>query len=70
MRYMGAWWWKRVLDVVIPPPEIQELWDGMSDWLDDYEQGWIFEKLYPSRELADLDLKPAKTSGENPENAF
>ncbi len=63
MRYMGAWWWKRVLELVVPPPEIQELWDGMFDWLDDYEQGWTFEKLYPTSELTDainLDLKPAK----------
>ena len=63
LRYMGAWWWKRVLELVVPPPEIQELWDGMFDWLDDYEQGWTFEKLYPISELADavnLDLKPTK----------
>jgi hypothetical protein len=42
----------------------------MFDWLDDYQQGWTFEKLYPSPELANLDLKPAKASDENPENAF
>lgn len=60
MRYMGAWWWKRVLELVLPPPEIQELWDGMSDWLDDYEQGWTFEKLYPVGDLTDLALKPAE----------
>lgn len=30
-----------------PPSEITEIWDGMFDWLDDYEQGWTFEKLYP-----------------------
>lgn len=70
MRYMGAWWWKRVLDVVMPPPEIQELWDGMFDWLDDYQQGWTFEKLYPSPEPVNLDLKPAKASGETPEKSF
>ena len=63
MRYMGAWWWKRVLELVVLPTEIQELWDGMFDWLDDSEQGWTFEKLYPTSELTDafnLDLKPAK----------
>ncbi|HEY2972037.1 MAG TPA: hypothetical protein VGJ48_05955 [Pyrinomonadaceae bacterium] len=52
-----------MLELVVPPPEIQELWDGMYDWLDDYEQGWTFEKLYPTNELTDavnLDLKPAK----------
>jgi hypothetical protein len=62
MRYMGAWWWKRV-ELVIPPPEIRELWDGMFDWLDDYEQGWTFKKLYPTTEIteaANLDPKPSK----------
>lgn len=47
MRYMGAWWWKGVLEAVSVPPQINELWDAMFDWLDDYEQGWTFEKLYP-----------------------
>jgi hypothetical protein len=63
MRYMGAWWWKRVLELVVLPPEIQELWDGMFDGLDGDEQGWTFEKLYPTSEITDavnLDLKPAK----------
>ncbi len=58
MRYMGAWWWKRVLDAVKHPHELGELWDGMFDWLDDYEQGWTFEKLYPMTEIAELDLSP------------
>jgi hypothetical protein len=44
---MGAWWWKIVLEAVSVPPQINELWDAMFDWLDDYEQGWTFEKLYP-----------------------
>jgi hypothetical protein len=43
---MGAWWWKGVLEAVPVPPQINELWDAMFDWLDDYEQGWTFEKLY------------------------
>ena len=47
IRYMGAWWWKIVLEAVSVPPQINELWDAMFDWLDDYEQGWTFEKLYP-----------------------
>jgi hypothetical protein len=29
---------EEVLDVVMPPPEIQELWGGMFDWLDDHQQ--------------------------------
>jgi hypothetical protein len=47
IRYMGAWWWKRVLEAVSVPPQINELWDAMFDWIDDYEQGWTFEKLHP-----------------------
>jgi hypothetical protein len=68
MRYMGACWWKHVLDQVVLPTEIQELWDGMFDWLDDDQQGWTFEKLYPSGEPLNLDLKPPKpsTTCENP----
>lgn len=58
MRYMGAWWWKRVLDAVKPPQEIGELWDGMFDWLDDYEQGWTFEKLYPFTDESELTSAP------------
>ena len=46
MCYMGEWRWKCVLERVSPPPEIQELWDGMFDWLDDEQQGWTFEKLF------------------------
>lgn len=60
MRYMGAWWWRRVLELVVLPTEIQELWDGMFDWLDDDQQGWTFEKLYPGGEPPNFDLKPAK----------
>lgn len=52
---MGGSWWKRVLDAVKPPREIGELWDGTFDWLDDYEQGWTFEKLYP---ITDISQEP------------
>ena len=70
MRYMGAWCWKRVLEPVMLPTEIQELWDGMFDWLDDYEQGWTFEKLYPSPEPLNLAIKLAKASLQTHDNPF
>lgn len=37
IRYQGAWWWEQILKAVPPPDEINELWDGMFDWLDDTE---------------------------------
>ena len=57
IRYMGAWWCKRVLENVVPPSAITELWDAMFDWLDDYQQGWTFEKLYPTPELPELTIR-------------
>jgi hypothetical protein len=63
IRHLGAWWWKRVLDVIVPMPEIEELWDGMFDWLDDYEQGWTFEKLSPLDPLPRLASPLQSTSG-------
>jgi hypothetical protein len=54
IRYQGAWWWKRILECEPPPSEISELWDGMFDWLDYYEQGWSFEKLYPIENATEI----------------
>ncbi len=51
------------LRVVPPPFEIDELWDGMFGWLDDYEQGWVFEKLYPLDPLPRLAHPLQSTSG-------
>ena len=46
LRYQDAGWWNRVFANVLPPPEIEELWSGIYDWVDDYSQGWMFERLY------------------------
>jgi hypothetical protein len=63
IRYQGAWWWKHILKAVPPLSEINELWDGMFDWLDDYEQGWVFEKLYPIDPLPPLANPLQSTPG-------
>lgn len=73
IRYMGAWWWKRVLEIAAPPPAITEIWDGMFDWLDDDQQGWTFEKLYPTPELPELTIRFKETgiaSASGNENPF
>jgi hypothetical protein len=73
IRYMGAWWWKGVLEIVAPPPAITEIWDAMFDWLDDYERDWTFEKLYPTTEIPELTIRltdPAKTPASRSENPF
>lgn len=73
IRYMGAWRWKGFLEIVVPPPAITEIWDGMFDWLDDYERGWTFEKLYPTTEIPELTIRfadPARTATSRNENPF
>jgi hypothetical protein len=48
---------------VPPSSEIDETWDGMFDWLDDNEKGWVFEKLYPLDPLPRLASPLQSTSG-------
>jgi hypothetical protein len=47
LRYMGDLWWARIFERLPPPFEISEIWLGTQDWITEWEQGWIFEKLYP-----------------------
>jgi len=47
LRYMGDLWWARIFESLPPPFEISEIWLGTQDWITEWEQGWIFEKLYP-----------------------
>jgi hypothetical protein len=47
MKYLDLWWWKRVLSRIAPPQTISELWLAIYDWLTEWEEGWIFQKLYP-----------------------
>ena len=73
IRYVGPWWWKDVLEIVAPPPALTEIWDAMFDWFDDYEQGWTFEKLYPTTEIPKLTIRladSAKTPASRTENPF
>jgi hypothetical protein len=46
LRYNGSDWWQRVFSQHKPPQEINEIWLGIFDWLDDETQDWIFEKLW------------------------
>jgi hypothetical protein len=47
LRYLGDFWWKQVLEVLPVPSEIPEVWMATYDWITDWEEDWIFEKLYP-----------------------
>jgi hypothetical protein len=47
IRYNPDCWWGEVFEALPPPPSISEIWSGTYDWLDDEQQGWIFDKLYP-----------------------
>jgi hypothetical protein len=47
MKYLGLWWWEGVLTRIFPPQEISEIWLAIYGWLTDWEEGWIFQKLYP-----------------------
>lgn len=50
MKYLGVWWWERVLARISPPEEIEEIWLAIYDWITDWEEEWIFQKLYPPAE--------------------
>jgi hypothetical protein len=45
LRYLGVDWWRDVFSHYAPPAEIGEIWSGVFDWVDDYSQGWMFERL-------------------------
>jgi len=47
LRYLGDFWWKRVFEVLPVPSEIPEFWMATYDWVTDWDEDWIFEKLYP-----------------------
>jgi hypothetical protein len=47
IRYNPDCWWGEVFEALPPPPSISEIWSGTYDWLDEEQQGWMFDKLYP-----------------------
>lgn len=47
IRYSGGWWWSRAFGAVRVPGEVAEVWLATYDWVADFEEGWIFERLYP-----------------------
>jgi hypothetical protein len=46
LQNLGNSWWERVFKVLPVPPEIPECWMATYDWVTDWEQDWIFEKLF------------------------
>ena len=44
-------WWKEVWIGLPPPPEIDEIWCGTFDWIDDETKDWTFERLYSTAEV-------------------
>lgn len=46
IRFTGDWWWARAFETVPVPPKIAEVWLATYDWVTDFEQGWIFERLH------------------------
>jgi hypothetical protein len=46
LRYHSANWWNDLFNVYSPPIEAEEIWSGVLDWVDDWEQGWICESLW------------------------
>jgi len=49
IRYTGDWWWARALKTVPVPAEIAEVWLARFDWVTDFEEGWMFERLHSRR---------------------
>jgi hypothetical protein len=50
IRYTADWWWSRAFQAVPVPSEVAEVWLATYDWLTDFDQGWIFERVHPPRE--------------------
>jgi hypothetical protein len=48
LRHVDAWWWARVFARIAPPKEISEIWLATFDWITEWDQTWIFERLYPA----------------------
>lgn len=49
LRYQRKNWWEEVWKAISPPDSIDEIWMGIMDYLDEVEEGWIFEKLFQNR---------------------
>jgi hypothetical protein len=60
LRYNDAQWWADVFERYPPPPEIDQIWSGVFDWVDDDSRGWTFELL---RSSSDATTKASKSSG-------
>jgi len=56
IRYTGDWWWSRAFAAVPVPGEITEVWLATYDWLTDFDQGWIFERVHPIGAIGECGL--------------
>ena len=45
LRHHFAEWWQELWTALPPPPEIEEIWSGIFDYVDDETQDWQFERL-------------------------
>lgn len=45
LRYKGTDWWQGVFSVLPPPAEIDEIWSGVFDSVEEDSEGWVFERL-------------------------
>lgn len=46
LRYEPSDWWQKLWITCPPPTEIQEIWSGIYDFVDDESQEWQFARLY------------------------
>jgi hypothetical protein len=60
LRHQGMEWWRDALSFLPPPPEIDEIWLGMFDWVAENSEGWIFERLHGPE-----DGHPPRTSSKS-----
>lgn len=45
LRYKGADWWQGVFSVLPPPADIDEIWSGVLDLVEEDLEDWVFERL-------------------------
>lgn len=48
LRYLGDIWWSHIFEALHPPFEVPEIWLAAYDWITEWKQDWIFEKLHPA----------------------
>jgi hypothetical protein len=49
LRHAPREWFNQLFRLCPPPKVIDSIWSGIFEWLTDQDEGWIFEKLYPTQ---------------------